>query len=172
MDRTINFISQKIANQNSEMMNLYFKLNKRLDNFVDYIGVSLGMDNFSAELHSRYAHLAPIIADNFSDYNAAYNYRSYYATIEGETEEYPNFLTGVTDILDLLRDIDVALSNALDLGRTEQNDDYIKFINDEELNLRKFKKQFVFIYDKVSVALKQGNNLIMIDHFYKDYIIE
>lgn len=153
-------------------MNLYFKLNKRLDNFVNYIGVTLNMNKLSDALHQNYAHLAPLKADNFSDYNAIYSYRATYNTITGETEEYTDILAGIEDVIKLISDIDIALSDAKAMGKDEQNDDYIKFISDEMKGLRVFKQQFILLYDKISAALSAGNTLMDIDFAYEDYLIE
>lgn len=170
-DKTL-FLSQRIADKNSELMNLYFKLNKRLDNFVNYIGVSLNMNKMSDELHHKYAHLAPIIADDFSDFNAIYSYRSHYDTITGETIEYDNIVSALEDVLLLISDIDISLSDAKEMGQDEQNDDYIKFITDQIKKLRIYKKQFILLYDKITMALSLGNTLMDIDFAYKDYILE
>lgn len=166
------FLSQKIADKNSELMNLYFKLNKRLDNFVNYIDVELNMNKMSEALHLKYAHYAPIVADHFSDYNSMYSYRSVYSTILSETEDYGSFLEGVEHILELLEDIDIAISSAKQIGTEEENDDYVRFIKDEILELRKFKKQFILIYDKASTALQIGNTLQDIDNYSENYIID
>ena len=172
MDYKTLFMSQKIADKNSQLMNLYFKLNKRLDNFVDYIGVSLNMNKMSDVLHHKYAHLAPIIADDFSDYNALFSYRSKYETITGETEEYSNIVVALESVLSLISDIDIALSDAKVMAEDEQNDDYLKFISDQNKKLRIFKKQFILLYDKIRMALTLGNTLMDIDFAYEDYIIE
>jgi len=166
------FLTQRLADKNSELMNLYFKLNKRLDNFVNYIGVSLNMNKMSDALHQKYAHLAPINADDFSDYNALYSYRSHYDTITGETIEYDNILSGLEDVLTLIADIDLSLSDAKLMGDDEQNDDYVKFITDQIKALRIYKKQFILLYDKIGMALSLGNTLMDIDFAYEDYIIE
>jgi hypothetical protein len=166
------FLSQRIADKNSELMNLYFKLNKRLDNFVNYIGVSLNMNKMSDALHHKYAHLAPINADDFSDYNALYSYRSHYDTILGETIEYDDIMSGIEDVLKLISDIDISLSDAKVMGQDEQNDDYVKFITDQIKVLRIYKKQFILLNDKVNMALSLGNTLMDIDFAYEDYLIE
>ena len=119
-------------------MNLYFKLNKRLDNFVDYIGVSLNMNKMSDVLHHKYAHLAPIIADDFSDYNALFSYRSKYETITGETEEYSNIIVALESVLSLISDIDIALTDAKVMAEDEQNDAHADGF--DEMSIRELKE--------------------------------
>lgn len=169
-DKTL-FLSKRIAEKNDEIMNLYFQLNKKLDNFVNYIEVDLNMNKMSKELHTKYAHLAPIIADDFSDYNASFSYRSKYSMINGETKEYTDFFDGIDDILNLLTEIDIAFTDAKSIAKEEENDDYKKFISDEVVKLRTFKQQFILISDKATYAVEAGNTLQDIDHNYKDYII-
>jgi hypothetical protein len=81
-------------------------------------------------------------------------------------------MSGIEDVLRLISDIDISLSDAKVMGQDEQNDDYVKFITDQIKVLRIYKKQFILLNDKVSMALSLGNTLMDIDFAYEDYLIE
>ena len=165
------FISQTLAEKNSQIMTMYFQLNKKLDNFVNYILVDFSMEKLSEALHKEYAHKAPITADNFSDYNAAFSYRASYGAVEEETQTYAGFLDGVSDVLSYLIDIDNALAEARELGVRENNIDYVVFIDSQFKELGIYKKEFILLYDKAEQYLKLGNTLQDMDARYEDFLI-
>jgi len=150
---------------------MYFTLNKKLDNFVNYLLVDLNMDNLSEHLHKMYAHGAAGHADSFSDYNALYSYKSTYNTINGETTQFANIIDGIENILDCLIDIDNGLTDAIKVGEEEDNKDYVKFINDEFIYLRKFKAQFILLNDKIGKAIRVGNTIMDVENNYEKYLI-
>lgn len=152
------FISGKIADKNSEIMNAYFTLNKKLDNLMDYVDINCIMPLFSQGLH-KIAHRAPIDADRFRDYNALYSFRTKYTSIEGQYKDFSNPLEGIDDILDYLCDMDNMLAEAKLIAKTEENYDYERFLNKEIVHLRDYKKQFVLLHDKLEQYLKEGNTL-------------
>ena len=164
-------LSQTLADKNSQVMTMYFQLNKKLDNFVNFILVDYSMEKLSEALHKNYAHRAPITADNFSDYNAAYSYRATYGAVEEETVTYGGFLEGVADVLSYLIDIDNALAEARELGVRENNIDYVVFIDEQFKELGAYKKEFVLLYDKAEKYLALGNTLQDIDARYEDFLI-
>lgn len=175
MSETFNtglLFSPALASKNNELMNLYFRLNKRLDAFVNYLLVDLNMDNLSEYLHTNYAHGAAGHADSFSDYNAIYSFRSIYNTIPGESGSYENIMDGINDVCDLLVDIDNQLAEAIKLGKEEENMNYINFIYGEYNYLTKFEKQFIMLHDKVSKALACGNSVVDIENNYEKYVLE
>lgn len=170
-------LSQRLANKNSDLMNIFFRLNKKLDNFVNYIEVDLNMGKLSSLLHkgnsdsAGYAHYAPLFADLFSDYNSSFSYRSTYDTIQGETKQYSGIMEGIEDVLDLIIDIDNALSDAKKMGKEEDNDDYIKFISNRIKDFRQYKVEFILLNDKVGMSLMDGNTVQDIDYRADDFFI-
>ena len=164
------FISKKIADTNSYIMDMYFTLNKKLDNFMDYLDIELVMNKLSEKIH-KIAHISPLDADRFRDFNALYGFRTIYGTIEGQYEDFGNILEGVYKITMYILDIDNALSDAMELANIEKNDDYRKFISDEIEKLREYKKQFILLYDKIEKSIDVGNTLKDIDSRTSDYIL-
>lgn len=163
------FISQNIIDMNNLLMDMYFTFNKKMDNFMDYVDINLVMNNLSGALH-KIAHMYPLDADRFRDYNAMYSFRSIYGTIEGQYKNFDNILTGLSEVLEYILDIDNSLTQAKKIGKEEDNPDYCKFISDEVKQLRKYKKQFIFMYDKIQACLTVGNTLQDIDFNYKDFL--
>lgn len=165
------FLSQRLADKNSEIMDAYFTLNKKLDNLMDYLDVEQSMNKLSTSIHII-AHKAPLDADRFRDYNALYSFRTKYGTIQGQYKNYINPLEGITDILSYLVEMTNMLYNAKYMGQTEENYDYVKFINTEIEKIRYYKKQFILFHDKIQKSLESGNTLQDIDFYSNDYIIE
>lgn len=163
------FISENISKKNSEIMDAYFTLNKKLDNFMDYVDIVCVMPNFSNILH-LIAHKAPLDADRFRDYNALYSYRTFYNTIEGQYKDFESPLDGITFIIDHIIDIDILLAEAKDIAKQEENYDYECFIDKEIIHLREYKKQFIIFNDKLEQYLKQGNTMQDFDFRCKSYM--
>lgn len=155
------FISEAISEKNSEIMNMYFTLNKKLDNLMDFVDIEWVMPNFSNGLH-KIAHEAPLDADRFRDYNALYSFRTKYNTIEGQFKDFKDPLDGINDILDYIGDIDNSLASAKEIAVREENYDYGKFIDEEYALLRRYKKQFITLNDKLGKYIAEGNT-------YQDY---
>ena len=152
------FISERIADKNSEIMDCYFTLNKKLDNLMDYVDIVCVMPLFSTGLH-KIAHKAPIDADRFRDYNALYSYRTKYRTIEGQYKDFANPLEGIDSILEYLSDMDNIFDEAKNLAKAEENHDYSKFINEEIRAFREYKKQFILLHDKIERYMVEGNSM-------------
>ena len=165
------FLSQALADKNSELMDAYFTLNKKLDNLMDYLDIELVMSKLSASVH-KIAHKAPLDADRFRDYNALYSYRTKYSTIQGQYKDYENPVEGMADILSYIADMTNMLYDAKSMGKSEENEDYIKFINEEIQKIRYYKKQFILFHDKIQKSLECGNTVQDIDFYSDDYIIE
>ena len=165
------FLSQRLADKNSELMDAYFTLNKKLDNLMDYLDIELVMSKLSASIH-LIAHQAPLDADRFRDYNALYSYRTKYGTIQGQFKDYANPVEGIADILSYLADMTNMLYDAKSMGKSEENEDYVKFINTEIEKIRSYKKQFILFHDKIQKSLECGNTVQDIDFYSSDYIIE
>ena len=58
------------------------------------------------------------------------------------------------------------------MGKSEENEDYVKFINTEIEKIRFYKKQFILFHDKIQKSLECGNTIQDIDFYSSDYIIE
>lgn len=164
------FINQEIADKNSEIMDMYFTLNKKLDNLMDYMDIILVMPKMADLVHHKIAHIAPLDADRFRDYNALYGFRTKYNTIDGQYIEFDNLLQGVDSILDYIVDIDNAISEAKQLAEKEDNYDYKKFLNEETVHLRSYIKQFILLHDKVEQYIKVGNTEQDLDFRAEDII--
>lgn len=149
---------------------MYFTLNKKLDNLMDYLDIELVMNKLSAEIH-KIAHVAPLDADRFRDYNALYSFRTKYNTIQGQYKDYTNPAEGMGDILSYLADMTNALYDAKAMGKEEENDDYVKFISEEIQKIRSYKKQFILLHDKIQKSLEEGNTVQDIDFNANDFII-
>ena len=52
-------------------------------NFMDYLDIELVMNKLSEKIH-KIAHISPLDADRFRDFNALYGFRTIYGTIEGQ----------------------------------------------------------------------------------------
>lgn len=165
------FFSQELADKNSEIMNMYFTLNKKLDNLMDFLDIEFVMSKLSAHIH-KIAHIAPLDADRFRDYNALYSYRTKYTTIQGQYQNFSNILEGIVEILNYLADMTNTLYDAKLMGRKEENEDYVKFISQEIQHIRYYKKQFILIHDKIQKSLEVGNTIQDIDFRSDDFIIE
>ena len=165
------FFSQRLADKNSQIMDKYFTLNKKLDNFMDYLDIELVMNKFSERVHLL-AHQAPLDADRFRDYNALYSFRTHYNAIEGQYKNFNSILEGISEILDYLADITNDLYDAKNLGEEEDNQDYVQFIWDEIKNVRGYKKVFTLMFDKVEKSLSVGKTIQDIDYHAEDYILE
>lgn len=150
------FINDKIADKNSEIMNAYFTLNKKLDNLMDFVGIVYNMSKFSKELH-KVAHKAPLDADRFRDYNALYSFRTKYNTITGQYIEFSNPLEGVDSILEFLVDMDNMFAEAKAIAKAEENYDYNKFLSTEIKNFRPYKEQFITLHDQLESYIANGN---------------
>lgn len=165
------FLSQILADKNSELMDAYFTLNKKLDNLMDYLDIELTMSKLSASVH-KIAHKAPLDADRFRDYNALYSYRTKYGSIQGQYKDYSNPVEGMADIINYLADMTNMLYDAKTMGRAEENEDYVKFISTEIEQIRAYKKQFILFHDKIQKSLECGNTIQDIDFYSDDYILE
>lgn len=164
------FINEKIADKNSEIMNAYFTLNKKLDNLMDYVGIVFNMHKFSQELH-KVAHKAPIDADRFRDYNALYSFRTKYNTIVGQYTEFANPLEGIDSILEFLADMDNMFAEAKNIAKAEENYDYNKFLSTEIKNFRPYKEQFIILHDQIKSYIANGNTYQDFDFRCEPYFV-
>lgn len=165
------FLNKTIADKNSEIMNMYFTLNKKLDNLMDYVDIVLIMPNFSEGLH-LIAHKAPLDADRFRDYNALYSFRTKYTEIGSQYKDFSSALGGIDDILDYLSDMDNALAEAKGLAKSQDNYDYSRFIDKEITQLRFYKKQFILLHDKIKQYIVENNTMQDFDYRCRSYFIE
>ena len=161
--------TKQLADALSGIMDLYFQLNKKLDNIMDWLDIECNMNNLSAYIH-KIAHTAPLVADHYRDFNAANGRRTLYRPIAGEVKDFTNILEPFDEVVNFLIFIQTEINNAMDIAKEDDNIDAYEFLLSEVKVVREYKKQFVLFVDKLSAALNQNMSLQSIDHNWEDYI--
>ena len=161
--------TKRLADALSCIMDLYFQLNKKLDNVMDWLDIECNMNKLSAYIH-EIAHTAPLVADHYRDFNAANGRRTLYRPIAGEVKDFTNILEPFEEVLEFIIFIQTEINNALDIAKEEDNIDAYEFLMSEIRVVREYKKQFVLFIDKLSASLNQNMSLQSIDNNWEDYI--
>jgi len=162
-------LSETLSKKLSEIMNMYFQLNRILDAGMDFLDVDMNMNKISNYIHLNFAHKAPIDADAFRDRNADNSYRTYYGNIESSDGNYTTPLAFFEYALEYILKIIDAISDGIDFAKSENDEETKQFLMNQFPNIGIYKKQFVLLCDKCEKAIQEGNTWQDIDNRWEDF---
>lgn len=171
IDKTF-LLSASLSNKCSEIMNLFFNYNRILDAGMDYLDIDMGMRKISDFIHKNLAHVAPIDADNFRDFNANNRIRTNYGVaIEANSGSYNSplefFLYAFSYSVKILK----AIEEAMTLAENEGCREAFKFFESQIDTITKYKYQFALLHDRCETAIDQGNTWIDLDAMWQDFVM-
>jgi len=171
IDKTF-LLSASLSNKSSEIMNLFFNYNRILDAGMDYLDIDMGMRNISEFVHKKLAHVAPIDADAFRDFNAHNRIRTNYnVAIEASAGSYDSplefFLYAFSYSIKILK----AIEEAMTLSEKENNKEACDFFRSQIDTITKYKYQFALLHDRCETAIDQGNTWIDLDAMWQDFVM-
>jgi len=165
-------LSASLSDKVSEIGNLFFNYNRVLDAGMDYLEIEFGMKQMANFIHETLAHVAPLDADHFRDFNAKNMSRTNYGLpIEGNNAEYDSpfefFVYAFSYSMKILR----AIKEGISLAETEGNIEACGFFKSQISVILKYKYQFVLLHDRCESAINMGNTWIDVDSMWRDFVV-
>jgi hypothetical protein len=158
-------------NLNSELDTLVgqaFLGNRILDRAMSILNVKFVMNNSVKYLHTGFAHLYPLLADQISDYQGSRNNLTGYPDTPADFSDYDTPLSFFEKLLDYQvnyeESVKEVVKTAMDLGdfTTEA------FLKSYLLTLNKYTEQIILLRDK---AKEYGNNHMAFDKDIKKFFL-
>lgn len=160
-----------IAEETIEKINLLiqamFNHNRTLDRFLGWADSQWSFVTFSKVFHEKYAHLMPLLADQFADILLRYNIAPKYYETKRDTRTYSGMLdffeTNLNEHIETYELIKSAIQTAVDNGDFNVEADLKQFLR----IWNKFMNQAILLRDKAQVYGEE--NKAMFDGFAEQF---
>lgn len=161
-----------IAEETIEKINLLiqamFNHNRTLDRFLGWADSQWSFVTFSKVFHKKYAHLMPLLADQFSDILLRYNIAPKYYETKRDVREYNSmidfFNVNLNEHIETYELIKSAIDTATINGDLNVESDLKRLLR----IWNKFMSQAILLRDKAEIY---KDNLAMFDGFAEQFYI-
>lgn len=161
-----------IAEETIEKINLLiqamFNHNRTLDRFLGWADSQWSFVTFSKVFHEKYAHLMPLLADQFSDILLRYNIAPKYYETKKDVREYSSmidfFNVNLNEHIETYELIKSAIDTATINGDLNVESDLKRLLR----IWNKFMSQAILLRDKAEIY---KDNLAMFDGFAEQFYI-
>lgn len=161
-----------IAEETIEKINLLiqamFNHNRTLDRFLGWADSQWSFVTFSKVFHEKYAHLMPLLADQFADILLRYNIAPKYYETKRDVREYNSmidfFNVNLNEHIETYKLIKSAIDTATINGDLNVESDLKRLLR----IWNKFMSQAILLRDKAEIY---KDNLAMFDGFAEQFYI-
>ena len=161
-----------IAEETIEKINLLiqamFNHNRTLDRFLGWADSQWSFVTFSKVFHEKYAHLMPLLADQFSDILLRYNIAPKYYETKKDVREYSSmidfFNVNLNEHIETYELIKSAIDTATINGDSNVESDLKRLLR----IWNKFMSQAILLRDKAEIY---KDNLAMFDGFAEQFYV-
>lgn len=161
-------ISEETIEKINLLIQAMFNHNRTLDRFLGWADAKWSFVTFSKIFHSKYAHLMPLMADQFSDILLRYNIPPKYYETKRDTREYGSmiefFNTNLNEHIETYELIKDAINTATVNGDLNVESDLKRLLR----IWNKFMSQAILLRDKAEIY---KDNLAMFDGFAEQFYI-
>jgi hypothetical protein len=149
-------IDEKINSKLDEIVTMCFLGNRIMDRGMSILGVKFAMNKTESLLHSKLAHLFPVLADDVSGYQGNRNNFTVYGVTPEAKDDYKNPLEFFEKILDYMVDLESLVEEVYNIAK------------DEDFTTASFLQSFILKLIPVS-----SQCLLLVDkmEMYKDDIV-
>ena len=161
-------ISEETIEKINLLIQAMFNHNRTLDRFLGYADAEWSFVNFNKVFHKGYAHLMPLLADEFSDILLRYNIAPKYYETKKDVRTYTTMLdffnTNLNEHIETYELIKDAINTATVNGDLNVEADLKSLLR----QFNHFMEQAILLRDKAEIY---KDNLAMFDGFAEQFYV-
>lgn len=161
-------ISEELNNKLNQIVTMCFLGNRIADRGVSVLEVKFCMNKTGNILHSKLAHLFPVLGDFISDYQNARNELTIYGNTPRDDTDYQSPMEFFERMLDYMTDLEALVGDAIEKSKDEFDYTTKCLLNQFLLKLIPVTNQCLLLFDK---GEKYNNDWMAFDHNVEDFII-
>jgi len=160
-------ISEQTNTKLDELVTLFFAGNRLADRGMSELDVKFCMNKTSAILHSKVAHLFPMLADTVSEYQSSRNNKTIYGITPRDETEYASPMEFFKKLLEFVIEIETFIFECYETAK--EDDDFVtkSFLESFILEVSPLTKQCLLLVDKCGLY----DDMMLFDHNVKDFIV-